>query len=684
MNSQDMSTFSRDKHSICSDLCNCSESPEPHLLEVKDNLDSGIKSLELFPKCRKYKKDYGISSKDEDGMDHDEKEYSSNFSPLSEVSTGSALREKFESLIEEDSDNDTETDVESHSEFQDIHKHISSKNDSIFPNAESTQNNSTDTTASVTCSASTLPDERMKQIFNEEEHEDDVEVVILPNRYTFRHDCEAEIISETQVSKSCEEYSTDDDHTINKENVLPLKNCKVGSLDKTSPMTSAGKLQNRMIDEKKNMLAPKTKVQETHKLNFFPTRGYGRSKVKKGKWSLGSKIGHGSFGVVHVGMNERNGSLMAIKCLNIPSSSSSNTMEDLQREIDVMQSLDHPNIVRYMGAEIDHSKHMLYIFQEWVPGGSVSSLIKNFGPFSTTVVRSYLYQILRGLEYLHQNKILHRDIKGGNILVNDQGVAKLSDFGASKKVYVDQEGNGMEYEDMMESMTLRGTPYFMAVEVFEEKYGPKADIWACGCVAFQMIVGVPPWKGLGIKSPVGMYRFLKANKDPPFSFLSRKQMHKNGESVQEIPTLSESLKKLLLRCFQREASRRPSAQQLLTDDFFLEDDPNQSLIEDDEDREKSLSHHNSYDHSNFSPMSQLKKANKCSNHRLRNKTSKSPSKKPSNNNGNNPGSPYFETKHPSGKLGLKQELCRNPNDWPVWAQELAKKENNDGLESYNP
>ena len=102
---------------------------------------------------------------------------------------------------------------------------------------------------------------------------------------------------------------------------------------------------------------------------------------------------------------------MAVKVLQIPSNNKHAIVEDLQREIDLMRTLKHPNIVQYLGAKVDNSKNILNIFQEWAPGGSISSLLKKFGPFSTTVVKTYLAQILKGLQYLHSHGILHRDIK---------------------------------------------------------------------------------------------------------------------------------------------------------------------------------------------------------------------------------------------------------------------------------
>ena len=166
--------------------------------------------------------------------------------------------------------------------------------------------------------------------------------------------------------------------------------------------------------------------------------------VKRDKWTLGSQIGAGSFGVVHIGMNTATGTLMAVKTFKMEPS----IMEDVRREIELMRSLDHPNIVRYYGAQ--RNKKSLHIFQEWVPAGSVASMLRKFGPFGLCVIRRYLSQTLSGLAYLHENNIMHRDIKGSNILVNDEGIVKLADFGASKKLA------NFQY-DLMMSMTVRGS-----------------------------------------------------------------------------------------------------------------------------------------------------------------------------------------------------------------------------------
>lgn len=266
--------------------------------------------------------------------------------------------------------------------------------------------------------------------------------------------------------------------------------------------------------------------------------------IKPGKWGTGSKIGVGSFGVVRVGMNKKTGTLMAVKSIEV----SRAVMKDIQTEINLLKSLDHINIVRYLGAETDGTH--LHIFQEWVPGGSVTSLLHKFGPFSMPVVRAYLFQILSGLAYLHDNGILHRDIKGGNVLVSDAGVVKLADFGSSKRLV-------LQHQDAMETMTMRGTPYYMAPEVFEEKYGTKADIWSVGCVAFQMATGSPPWKAMGYTNPMTLFLFIKESEGLP--------SHEWPTTNQEDTT---RFKALLEKCFFRDPSKRPTAKELSSDAFF--------------------------------------------------------------------------------------------------------------------
>jgi hypothetical protein len=181
------------------------------------------------------------------------------------------------------------------------------------------------------------------------------------------------------------------------------------------------------------------------------SRGKDKEWIARGHWRMGEKIGSGAFGEVFQGLNSRNGQLFAVKRLKFHATQAAE-LDNLANEIDLMRSLTHPNIVEYIGTKVDSANEYVYIFQEWVPGGSVASLLEKFGPFQIGVVQTYTRQILTGLKYLHDNGIIHRDIKGGNILVENSGSVKLADFGASAK---------MAMGETQETATIKGTPYFM-------------------------------------------------------------------------------------------------------------------------------------------------------------------------------------------------------------------------------
>ncbi|KAG0465275.1 hypothetical protein HPP92_019439 [Vanilla planifolia] len=127
-------------------------------------------------------------------------------------------------------------------------------------------------------------------------------------------------------------------------------------------------------------------------------------------------------------------------------------VRELEEEVKLLKNLTHPNIVRYLGTA--REEDTLNILLEFVPGGSISSLLGKFGSFPEPVIKMYTKQLLQGLEYLHKNGIIHRDIKGANILVDNKGCIKLADFGASKQV--------VKLATMTAAKSMKGTPYWMA------------------------------------------------------------------------------------------------------------------------------------------------------------------------------------------------------------------------------
>lgn len=221
-------------------------------------------------------------------------------------------------------------------------------------------------------------------------------------------------------------------------------------------------------------------------------------------WHKGPKIGQGSFGNVYLGLNGLTGELMAIKQVDMPQNETERSKKTmvgaLKQEISLLKELSHDNIVRYLGSNTDHTR--MYIFLEYVPGGSVSSMLKMYGPFEDRLVRNFTRQVIVGLVYLHSRGIIHRDIKGGNILVDNNGSVKIGDFGISKKTAVDDPDPAAAAAAAAspkpnKRSSLQGSVFWMAPEVVKQvAYTDKADVWSVGCLVVEMYTGRHPYPGL--------------------------------------------------------------------------------------------------------------------------------------------------------------------------------------------
>ncbi|BFZ53971.1 ATP binding [Savitreella phatthalungensis] len=239
-------------------------------------------------------------------------------------------------------------------------------------------------------------------------------------------------------------------------------------------------------------------------------------------WHKGMLIGQGSFGSVVLGMNALTGELMAVKQVDLPrthgdrdaQSRNAQMLRALQREIALLRDMQHDNVVQYLGSNFDDTH--LNIFLEYVPGGSVSKMLADYGAFKEPLVRQFVRQILAGLSYLHGRAIIHRDIKGGNILVDNKGVIKISDFGISKKVEADLLSADIGTVDPQNEErstrptfpassqanahhrpSLQGSVYWMAPEVVRhQRYTSKADIWSLGCLIIEMFTARHPYPDL--------------------------------------------------------------------------------------------------------------------------------------------------------------------------------------------
>lgn len=212
-------------------------------------------------------------------------------------------------------------------------------------------------------------------------------------------------------------------------------------------------------------------------------------------------------------MDAMNGLLMAVKQVELPTGTGPNEqrkksmLDALEREIDFLRELQHDNIVQYLDSSSD-DKH-LNIFLEYVPGGSVTALLRSYGAFEEALCRHFVRQILQGLNYLHERDIIHRDIKGANILVDNKGGIKISDFGISKKVEETFLGGG---GPTRQRTSLQGSVFWMAPEVVKQvAHTRKADIWSVGCLVVEMLTGNHPYPTLNQMQAIFKVSLLPTN-----------------------------------------------------------------------------------------------------------------------------------------------------------------------------
>ncbi|XWS17775.1 hypothetical protein CRYUN_Cryun33cG0096500 [Craigia yunnanensis] len=213
-----------------------------------------------------------------------------------------------------------------------------------------------------------------------------------------------------------------------------------------------------------------------------------------GKYELGRMLGHGTFAKVYHARNLQTGKSVAMKVVGKEKVIKVGMMEQIKREISVMKMVTHPNIV--VLHEVMASKSKIYFAMELVRGGELFSKIAK-GRLKEDLARVYFRQLVSAIDFCHSRGVYHRDLKLENLLLDEDGNLKVTDFGLSAfSEHLKQDGL---------LHTTCGTPAYVAPEVIGKKGydGSKADIWSCGVILYVLLAGFLPFQDDNL---VGMYR----------------------------------------------------------------------------------------------------------------------------------------------------------------------------------
>ena len=229
-------------------------------------------------------------------------------------------------------------------------------------------------------------------------------------------------------------------------------------------------------------------------------------------------------------------------------------VQSFEREIQALQTLNSPRIITYFG--IEKTDTCISIFMEYMPGGSLHTYIRRVGALNEKATLRFSVQILEGIHYLHSKSIVHRDIKGANVLMSGNDI-KLGDFGASKRLGTLLSSFGKHTN----IKSIHGTSYWMAPEVIKgEGYGRRADIWSLGCTVVEMLTTSPPW--FKLEPMAAMFKIASEKTDPALP-----------------KEISHECRTFVKTCLTHDKTARPYANELLYHPFVAKEiNHNQALL----------------------------------------------------------------------------------------------------------